>query len=89
MNREIIQPSGAGIYPLTGDVVSQAGNPTVRVVGLLGIPITPSTFQGGEVLEYSTTTNNWTPTLRACIRVNSAVASDDYTIAVNTVPVTA
>jgi len=83
MNREIVIPGGAGVYPLTGDVVSQAGNATVQVSGLRGVPITNTFLDGGEVLEYNVNTNNWEPTLRAAIQVNNVTVSDDYIITVN------
>jgi hypothetical protein len=84
MNREIVLPSGAGVYPLAGDVASTAGNSLVAVTGLQGVPITATTgFDGGEVLEYDINTNNWTPTLRAGIQVDNRTVSDDYLITVN------
>lgn len=83
MNREIIQPGGAGIYPVQGDVLSQAGNATVTVVGLQGVTIATTFLDGGEVLEYNTNTHQWTPTLRAAIQVNNVTVSDDYIVAVN------
>lgn len=83
MNREIVIPGGAGIYPLTGDVLSQAGNQLVTVVGIQGRPILNTFLDGGEVLEYNINTNQWTPTLRAAIQVNNVTASDDYLITVN------
>lgn len=83
MNREIVIPGGAGIYPLTGDVTSEAGNAPVQVTGLRGIPIAPAFFAGGEVLEYNPNTGNWEPTLRAAIQVNGLTVSDDYIVTVN------
>jgi hypothetical protein len=83
MNREIVIPGGAGVYPLTGDVLSQAGNPTVQVVGLRGIPVADSFLNGGEVLEYNVNTHSWEPVLRAAIQVNGITVSDDYIITVN------
>ncbi len=83
MNREIIQPSGAGIYPLTGDVTSTAGNALVAVTGLQGTPVAVSLFSGGEILEYNINTNQWTPTLRASIQVDNVTVSDDYLITVD------
>ena len=83
MNREIAVPGGAGVYPLTGDVASTAGNPQVRVTGLQGVPIAQPGFQGGEGLEYDINANNWVPTLRAAIQVNNLTVSDDPLISVN------
>jgi hypothetical protein len=86
MNREIALPGGAGIYPISGDVASTAGNPQVRVIGLQGVPITNPGFSGGEFLEYDINSNTWNPTLRASIQVNNDTASDDYLISVNVTP---
>lgn len=83
MNREIVIPGGAGIYPLTGDVTSTAGNALVRVTGIQGTPIAVALFAGGEVLEFNPNTNQWTPTLRAAIQVNNVTVSDDYIVTVN------
>lgn len=83
MNREIVIPSGAGIYPLIGDVSSTAGNPTVVVTGLQNTPVQDTFFEGGEVLAYNPNTNSWTPTLRAAIQVNNVTVSDDSIISVN------
>lgn len=83
MNREIVIPGGAGIYPLTGDVLSQAGNQLVTVIGIQGIPVTVGLLLGGEVLEYNTNTHNWEANLRAAIQVNNVTVSDDYLITVN------
>jgi hypothetical protein len=58
MNREIAT-GAASIYPLTGDVQSQAGNKNVEVVGIISIPITKSTPFDGAVLEYNAATNAW------------------------------
>lgn len=83
MNREIVCPSGAGIYPLIGDVLSQAGNQLVTVAGIQGVPVLNTFMDGGEVLEYNINTHSWTPTLRAAIQVNNVTVSDDYFITVN------
>lgn len=82
MNR-LITTGGASVYPLTGDVESQAGNPTVTVVGINGIQVDNPTMYGGEVVEYNVNTHTWTPTLRAAIQVNNVTVSDDYIITVN------
>lgn len=83
MNREIVIPGGAGVYPLTGDVTSQAGNAPVTVTGIRGTSVASAFFTGGEVLEYNPNTNQWTPTLRAAIQVNNVTVSDDYIVTVN------
>lgn len=83
MNREIVQPGGAGVYPLTGDVTSQAGNAPVRVVGLQGVSIVSTSPLGGANLQFNPNTGQWTPILRAAIQVNGVTVSDDYIITVN------
>jgi hypothetical protein len=57
MNREIVGGGGATIYPLVGDVTSTAGNTTVSVTGIQGIPVPPQFPTGGEVLTYDGPTN--------------------------------
>jgi hypothetical protein len=83
MNREVIIPGGAGVYPLTGDVLSSAGSPTVTVVGIRSIPVQSGVPLPGAVLTYNQNDNQWEPTQRACIQVNGISVSDDYFIAVN------
>lgn len=84
MNREVVGGGGASIYPLTGDVLSTPGSPTVTVVGLQNIPVVQKFLTGGEYLEYNISSNSWLPTLRASIQVNGVTVSDDYEISVNT-----
>jgi hypothetical protein len=83
MNREIVMPSGAGIYPLIGDIASQAGDTLVTVTGIQSIPVTSMLPPPGADLQYNGNTHNWTPTLRAAIQVNTVTASDDGLISVN------
>lgn len=83
MNRECVVPGGAGIYPLQGDVKSSAGNNTVVVTGLNGVALGSQTLVGGQVHQYNPATNNWEPTLRATVQVNSITVSDDPYISVN------
>lgn len=83
MNREIVVPGGAGIYPLIGDVRSQAGNSLVTVVGITGVSVANVTLGGGEVLEYNPNTNQYVPTVRAAIQLNNVTVSDDYLMTVN------
>lgn len=83
MNREIVIPGGAGVYPLTGDIASQAGNPQVKVTGIQGTPVLSTFFNGGEVLEYNPNTNQWTPVVQPGIQVNGFNSSGDYTLSVN------
>jgi hypothetical protein len=83
MNREIIIPGGVGVYPLTGDVTSQAGNAPVKVTGLQGISIAVVELDGGEALQYNTNERQWVPTLRAAIQVDNVTVSDDYIVTVN------
>ncbi len=84
MNREIVGESGK-IYPLQGDVTSQAGNQFVTVTGIQSIPVNDTLLSGGEILEYNPNSNNWEPTIHAAILVNSSALSDDYTIQVNVI----
>jgi hypothetical protein len=84
MNREIVQPGGAGIYPLQGDVTSTAGNNRVTVTGLEGIPLTPGPYSSGIVWQYVSSTNTWQPILSASIQVNGVTVSDDPWVSVNT-----
>ena len=83
MNREIVVPGGAGIYPLQGDVTSTAGNNTVVVTGLEGIPLTPGPYTSGVVWQYISSTNTWQPILSACVQVNGITVSDDPWVSVN------
>lgn len=80
MNREIYP---GGLYPLSGDIASTPGSPSVAVTGIQGVPVQAVTFNGGEVLEYNANALSWVPTLRACIQVDNTTVSDDYTITVN------
>jgi hypothetical protein len=82
MNREIFP---AVLYPLIGDVRSQAGNQKVEVVGIVSIPIASTPTLSGQVLEYDLASNSWVPTLRASIQVNGMTVSDDYIVSVNVV----
>jgi hypothetical protein len=82
MNRECVNIAG-GIYPLTGDVVSTAGNQRVTVAGLQNIPIVSSTPGIATNLQYNVNKNQWTPTPIACISVDGVVVSYDYEIAVD------
>lgn len=61
MNREITGGAAASIYPLIGDVTSQAGNDSVSVTGLLGVPMQAVGTDDQEFLVYDQTTNNWIP----------------------------
>jgi hypothetical protein len=87
MNRECIVPGGAGIYPLTGDVTSTAGNALVVVTGIQGIPVSASLPSAGSVLQYSVAGNRWEPTpenaISSYITLNGTISSYDYEISVN------
>ncbi len=83
MNRELVIPGGAGIYPLQGDVQSTAGNAKVKVIGLQGIALQSVVPASGSVLEYNVNTNQWEPILNAQIQVNGLTVSDDPLISVN------
>lgn len=58
MNRELFPNS---VYPITGDVESQAGNPGVSVVGIHNIPVAGTFPVNGDALVFDASTNNWTP----------------------------
>ena len=83
MNRELVIPGAAGIYPLQGDVQSTAGNSTVKVVGLQGISLESVVPSSGSVLEYNVNTNQWEPRLNAQIQINGLTISDDPLVSVN------
>lgn len=87
MNREIVQPCGAGIYPLTGDILSTAGNNTIRVIGLQGVPVKSGVNTSGSVLMYNQNTNQWEPILNTIALINGLAVSDDYDFTVNWNPV--
>lgn len=82
MNREIVG-SAATIYPLQGDVTSAAGNSTVRVTGLQGVPVQDLTLSGGMEWQYNVNVGAWQPTLLATIQVNATTVSRDPYISVN------
>ena len=86
-NREIVQPGGAGIYPLTGDVASTAGNSAVRVIGLQGIPIAPGAPPTAAELIFNQNVNQWQALALATILVNLIPVSDDYIVTVDFVPI--
>lgn len=83
MNREVVIPGGAGIYPLQGDVQSTAGNQVVTVTGWQGTPIAVNTNESGAVYQFVQAANEWQPILRASIQVNGITVSDDPLISVN------
>lgn len=83
MNRELVVPGGAGIYPLQGDVTSTAGNNNVKVTGFEGIPLTPGPYSSGVTWQYVSSTNQWVAVLRAAIQVDGVTVSDDYNVSVD------
>lgn len=83
MNREIVIPGGAGVYPLTGDVQSTAGSPQVKVVGIQGFPVESGVPLPGAVITFNQNDAQWEPIQRACIQVNGISVSDDYDMSVN------
>ena len=86
MNREIAVPGGAGVYPLTGDIESQAGNSTVAVVGIQRIGVSSAPPANADSLVYLETTNTWVPTpLNCTIQINGVPVSDDPLVSVNVV----
>jgi hypothetical protein len=83
MNREIAGGGGATLYPLTGDVDSNAGSNSVSVVGLNNTPLQTSQLSSGSKLQYIANANAWVSTLVATVQVNGITISDDPTITVN------
>jgi hypothetical protein len=58
MNREIFP---GGIYPLQGDVTSQAGANDVVVTGIQNTPVDPTPPLDQQVLQYSQTAKEYVP----------------------------
>lgn len=58
MNREIAT-GGASVYPLTGDVTSNAGSAPVTVTGIQSIPVAASFPADQDVLTYDLASNNF------------------------------
>lgn len=83
MNREIVIPGGAGVYPLGGDVQSAAGSPNVTVTGIQNIPVVPGVPPAGAVLTYNQNNGDWEALLNAVFLVNLLPISDDYIATVN------
>jgi hypothetical protein len=79
MNREVT----SSLWPLSGDVSSQAGSDIVTVIGLQGIPIKQIFLQGGEEIMFDINSNQWIPTLRAIVQVNNVTVSNDAYVSVN------
>lgn len=89
MNREITL-GGASIYPLTGDVTSTPGSPTVTVTGLQGIPVQQTFPIDDDFLAYDNTVNKWIPRLiipddlpLATASTPGIVQPDDATITIS------
>ncbi len=78
----------ATVYPLQGDVTSQAGNQNVKVTGLQGVPLYSPSLVGGEKIEYNPNTGQWESLVQAFIQVNGHYSSDDNIISVNVSPAT-
>lgn len=79
MNREIT----SNLWPLSGDVFTQAGSVDVTVTGLNNIPLESVTLAGGEAIVFDPNVASWTPRLQACIQVNNITISDDPYVSVN------
>jgi len=58
MNRECFP---GGVYPLVGDVESQAGHQNVTVVGIQSVKVLKTTLVDGDVLRYDSSLNMWVP----------------------------
>lgn len=82
MNREVFP---GGIYPLAGDVQSTAGQQSVTVIGIQGVPVENTPPSDQSRLVYQASTSQWQPTPIAndSISVNGVCISDDYDITVN------
>ena len=87
MSNQQLFPSST--YPLSGDVVSTAGNPTVTVTGIQNIPFSPTAPQDGQVPVFESSVNEWVPSsttstqANKSIQMNGIVVSDDYEISFN------
>ena len=78
-----------GIYPLSGDVTSSAGNSSVRVTGLQGISLQSGVPGAGAELQFNQNAVQWQPLVIAQIQVNGISVSDDPLVSVNaTKPIT-
>lgn len=89
MNREVTL-GGASIYPLTGDVASSAGSPTITVTGLQGIQVEQTFPVDEDFLVYDNTVNKWVPRLiipgdvpLATATTPGIVQPDDTTITIS------
>lgn len=81
MNHEVTST----LWPLSGDVSSEAGSTIVTVTGINNRPVQDTVLQGGEAIVYDSNVGQWTPRLQASIQVNNVTVSDDALIAVNVV----
>jgi hypothetical protein len=81
MNREVT----SNLWPLTGDVSTEAGSTSVTVTGINSIPVEAVTMQGGEAIVFDPNVASWTPRLQAVIQVNNVTISDDPYVSVNVV----
>lgn len=79
MNREITST----LWPLEGDVFTQAGDRFVRVIGLNGVPLLISTLVGGETLVFNNDLGRWTAIIEDILFVNGRPSGDDPYMSVN------
>ena len=79
MNREITST----LWPLEGDVLTQAGSRFVKVIGINGIPLAPSFMVGGESLVYNINTGQWAAASEDVLFINSMPMGDDPYITIN------
>lgn len=76
-------------YPLTGDVQSTPGSPTVTVVGIQTVPFSATPPLPGQIPV--AIGGQWVPSnpsitdANQSIQVNGVVMSDDYQVSVNAV----
>ena len=83
MSNQQIFPNST--YPITGDVQSTPGSPTVRVVGIQTTPFSSTPPLTGQVPVF--TGSQWVPSFglinNASILVNGVPVSDEYWVFIN------
>lgn len=85
MNRETYP---ASLSPMTGDAVAGVGAKQTTVVGIQNNPVSPTSPNGGDVLQFNSTSNMWEPTPEAngFIFINGVPVSSDPIIYINAGP---
>lgn len=74
----------ASLFPLRGDISAEAGDVTVRVQGVQGIPVTAAVPTGGKSLTYNSDLNeiDW-GVGNSALLINGAGVSPDKRIFIN------